>query len=181
MKATELLESQHRNIEDLFSRLEDGHSSVLDELADNIVAHMMIEQEIFYPAVSSVDPNAIAESFEEHAIAEISLKRLLRTEGEDEPFTARLGVLKELIARHVDEEEGDLFPDVEQDIAEDRLEKLGMEMKARFEEILEAGHRSVLPEGMDETTSDRALVGDTRAGTSRARTADRTRGSERRT
>src|SRR6185503_13008885 len=105
MKATELLESQHRTIEELFSRLEDGHSNVLHELADNLVAHMMVEQEIFYPAVSSVDPNAIAESFEEHAMAEISLKRLLRTEGEDEPFNARLSVLKELVTRHVDEEE----------------------------------------------------------------------------
>jgi hemerythrin-like domain-containing protein len=178
MKATELLEAQHRTIEELFLRLEDGHSNVLHELADNLVAHMMVEQEIFYPAVSSVDPNSIAESFEEHATAEISLKRLLRTEGEEEPFNARLSVLKELVTRHVDEEEGDLFPDVEQDIAEDRLEKLGMEMKARFDEILAQGHRNVLPEGMDETTSDRALIGEVGEGQGRALRRGRTLGSE---
>src|SRR5438046_460818 len=121
MKATELLETQHRKVEELFSKLEDGQSNVLEELANNLAAHMAIEQEIFYPAVSSINSSTIAESFEEHATAEMSLKRLLKAKPDDDSFSARLSVLKELVKHHVQEEEGELFPEVEEDMSEARL------------------------------------------------------------
>ena len=160
MKATELLETQHRKMEDLFSELEDGRSNLLEELANNLAAHMTIEQEIFYPAVSSINSSTIAESFEEHAIAEMSLKRLLNTKPEEESFSARLSVLKELVRLHVHEEEAELFPEVDQDLAEARLAELGEQMKARFDEAMDEGYERLLPGGFDETSSDRALTGD---------------------
>jgi len=38
-------------------------------LANNLAAHMAIEQNLFYPAVRDVDGRMVAESYEEHAIA----------------------------------------------------------------------------------------------------------------
>lgn len=157
MKATALLETQHRKVEALFKKLENGRSdprAVLEELANSLAAHMAIEQELFYPKVKEVDSDVVNESYEEHAVAELSLKRLLLTDPEEEAFMARVTTLKELIAHHVQEEEEELFPAVEKKIDEDELAQLGKAMKARFDEVLEAGFAAAVPKGMAKTSSD---------------------------
>lgn len=147
MKATSLLEKQHRKVEAIFKKLEGGRSEaapLLTELANDIAAHMMIEQEIFYPAVREVKEDLVLEAYEEHAVAEFALKRLLETKPSDETFLAKVTTLKELIDHHVKEEEDVLFPKVEKEIEEKLLTELGKQMKARFEEVLEEGYEAVL-------------------------------------
>ena len=157
MKATQLLKEQHRKVEKLFAEIEGGDSDALQELANNLVGHMAIEQEIFYPAVREVKSDLISESFEEHAVAELALKRALELDSEEEQFDARVSVLKELIAHHVEEEEGQLFPAVESKLSADILEDLGRQMQERFEEVVAEGHEAALPEGFEETSADQAL------------------------
>jgi hemerythrin superfamily protein len=146
MKATMLLEKQHRKVEGLFKRLAggkgDAHALVI-MLADDLAAHMVIEQEIFYPAVKRVKKDLVLESYEEHAIAQYALSRLLQTKPSAESFQARVTALKELIEHHVEEEEEDLFPKVNKALGEE-LEPLGRRMKARFDEIVEAGYAHAL-------------------------------------
>lgn len=159
MKATALLESQHRKVEALFKKLENGRSDagpLLEELADNLAAHMAIEQEIFYPRVKDVDADLVNESYEEHAVAELALKRLLTTDpdADEESFMARVTTLKELIEHHVEEEEQELFPTVEDKVDEDELAQLGKSMKARFDEVLEAGFANAVPKGWAKTSAD---------------------------
>lgn len=156
MKATALLEEQHRKVESLFSKLASGDTGVLAELANELVAHMTIEQEMFYPAIRSVDAEQVTESFEEHAIAELALKRLLATDQNDEAFPARVSVLQELVQRHIDDEESDLFPTVEAEYSSDQLETLGEQMQWRFDEVLAEDEEGKLPRGFDETSADRA-------------------------
>ena len=157
MKATALLESQHRKVEALFKKLENGRSdpsATLEELADNLAAHMAIEQEIFYPRVKQIDADVVNESYEEHAVAELTLKRLLAADPDDESFMARVTTLKELILHHVEEEEQELFPSVEEQIDEDELAQLGKSMKARFDEVMEAGFAAAVPKGWAKTSAD---------------------------
>jgi len=157
MKATDLLKKQHRKVEQLFAKIEaSGSADAVEELANELAAHMAIEQEILYPAISSVDAERVAESFEEHAVAELELKRLLRTSEEDEAaFKARVVTLKELIGHHVTEEEEELFPKVEKKMARETLDDLAERMKARFDEALDAGYEAVLPKGPSKTSADR--------------------------
>ncbi|HET9957322.1 MAG TPA: hemerythrin domain-containing protein [Polyangiaceae bacterium] len=157
MNAITLLKNQHRKVEALFKKLENGRSdaqTVLDELANSLAAHMAIEQEIFYPAVKEVDSDVVNESFEEHSLAEVALKRLLATDPEDEAFDARVTALKELIEHHVEEEEEELFPKVEKALEEEVLTQLAKEMKPRFEEVFEAGFEAAVPKGMAKTSAD---------------------------
>ncbi|WP_441291009.1 hemerythrin domain-containing protein [Sorangium sp. KYC3313] len=159
MKATSLLEKQHRKVESLFKQLESGRSDpalVLAELANELAAHMAIEQETFYPAVQQIKEDLILESFEEHAIAELALKRLLSTSPEDLSFKARVTTLKELIQHHVEEEEKELFPAVEKAVDEKRLAELGRSMKAEFEQRLAEGYEALLPAGYKKTSADQA-------------------------
>ncbi len=116
---------------------------------------MTIEQDIFYPAVREVDKDMVLESFEEHAIAELALKRLLASAPNDQAFTAKAMVLKELIEHHVEEEEEDLFPKVEKKLASERLDSLGKRMKDAFEAAVERGYEAALPKGA-QTSADAA-------------------------
>lgn len=160
MKATTLLERQHRKVESLFKKLESGRSDpgpVLTELANDLCAHMKIEQEIFYPTVRSIDPDLVMESYEEHAMAEIGLKRLLATDPEDPTFHAKVTTLKELIEHHVEEEEEELFPKVEKKLGEERLDALGKQMKEAFAAAVEEGYEALLPRGK-KTTADATVM-----------------------
>lgn len=157
MNATSLLERQHRKVEALFKKLESGRSDpgpVLEELANSLAAHMAIEQDIFYPAIREVDSDMVNESYEEHSLAEVALKRLLATDPEDEAFQARVTALKELIEHHVEEEEQELFPEVAKALGEDTLNTLGKTMKKTFDEVFAAGFEAAVPHGMAKTSAD---------------------------
>jgi len=157
MDAIKLLEKQHRKVEAILKKLERGNAAaaeLVEELANNLAAHMAIEQEILYPAVQSVDKKLISESFEEHALAEVSLKRLLATDPEADEFKARATALRELIQHHVEEEETELFPKVEKKLGEEKLEQLGTQMKRRFAEVLNEGFEAAVPRGFARTSAD---------------------------
>jgi hemerythrin superfamily protein len=147
MKATSLLEQQHRKIEAIFKRLEEGRSDaapLVTELANDLTAHMVIEERLFYPAAREVKAGLVLEGLEEHAIARFALKRLLAVHPEDETFQAKVTALKEIIAHHVKEEEEELFPKVEKAMEKARLDDLGAEMKVKFDEVVEEGYEAVL-------------------------------------
>jgi hemerythrin-like domain-containing protein len=157
MNAISLLKNQHRKVEALFKKLEGGRSdpqAVREELANSLAAHMAIEHEFFYPGVKEVDEDMVNESFEEHSLAEVALKRLLATDPEDETFAARVTALKELIQHHVEEEEQELFPEVEKAISEESLNEMGKLMKRRFDEVFANGFEATVPRGMAKTSAD---------------------------
>jgi len=157
MKATSLLEHQHRRVEALFKTLESGvadHAAALEELANSLAAHMAIEQDIFYPAVKRLNEELVNESYEEHALAEVALKRLLGTDPEDDEFLARVTALKDLTQHHVEEEEDELFPAVQGAMDKEALEQLGETMQQRFDAVFAAGFEATLPKGWAKTSAD---------------------------
>lgn len=159
MKATDLLTQQHRKAKAIFKKLENGRGdteALLLELANDLAAHMAIEHELFYPAVAEIDAFLINESFEEHALGEIAIKRLLSADPGDEAFKAKVTAARELIVHHADEEEEELFPKVEKRIDADQLKALGKQMKERFEQAVEEGHEQVWPRGYAKTLADSA-------------------------
>lgn len=162
MKATTLLERQHRKVITILKKLEGGRErnkrELVQELCANMAGHMAIEQELFYPVLREVDEELAFEALEEHALAEFELKRVLHTDPEDDSFAPRVAALRELFENHVQEEEQEMFPKVDEEIEEDRLDELGDEMKARFDEVLERGPDSVIPSSLGETSADRALA-----------------------
>jgi len=157
MKATDLLETQHRQVKALFRRLEQrapDEQSALEELANSLAAHLTVEQDIFYPAIRRVAAKLVAESYEEHALAEVALKRLLTTAPEEDAFQARLAALRDVIEHHVQEEEDELFPQVAAALDTETLEQLGRSMQERFDEVFASGFEAVLPQGWATTSAD---------------------------
>lgn len=158
MKATLLLEKQHRKIEALFKKLERGRADaapMVTELAADLAAHMVIEEEFFYPAARRFMAALVLEGAEEHMVARFALKRLVDADRDDETFLAKVSALKGLIEHHVKEEEEELFPEVAAALGDDASEALGASMKARFDVLVESGYEAAVS---TNTSTDHAMV-----------------------
>lgn len=146
MKATALLEKQHRKVEGLFRALEGGAATAgqLEELATALTAHAMIEEEMFYPEVKAVKSELVLESYEEHQMMAFAVKRLAACDPAQESFPARVKAVKDIVTHHVQEEETELFPAVTQALGEEKEEALGEQMEARFVELSDLGYEGAL-------------------------------------
>jgi hemerythrin superfamily protein len=162
MKATSLLKQQHRKVESLLEQLEKGSArpAALDELAKDLASHMAIEQNIFYPAVRESDPELIEESYEEHAVAELALKRLLGTSHRDPTFSAKVAALKAVVLHHMQQEEEQLFPRVDKALG-DKLGALGEKLEHAFRAAQQEGFQALVPSTFARTSADeaRAVLG----------------------
>ena len=158
MKATALLKEQHDEVRSIFKQLEkgNGHSkALLQKLANSLAAHMVIEQELFYPAVMRVKEDLILEGYEEHAVARFALKRLMKTAPSDRTFLAKVKTLEEIIEDHASEEEDELFARAEKALGAGS-EELCKRMKTLFEKTVKAGYEVAVGRGGEAVTSAKA-------------------------
>lgn len=146
MNAIDLLESQHREVANLFEKIEGARNRETKErafvrLADGLAIHAAIEEHHFYPAVRAKrTEDILLESLEEHLAIKRVLSDLLEVDTNDETFDAKLKVLKEEVEHHVEEEERELFPKVRKILDEGQLEALGQAMSAEHDELEEKGN-----------------------------------------
>lgn len=152
MNATTLLAQQHTEVRDLFSeyaQAEDGRAkrAIFMRIADNLAAHATIEEQIFYPAAYQGEDleDLLEEAVEEHLSMKRIIADLLDMSASDPSFDAKVSVLREQVEHHVEEEEGELFPKVEQTLDSSDLDELGDEMETMFAEIMEDGPRHQVP------------------------------------
>ncbi len=116
--ALELLETQHRRVEDLFEQLagltprDREFNQLLVEVGDMLAIHASIEEQIFYPAVEQRQ----TEAFLEQAVDDhLQVKRVLATileNARSREVAQELEELAGLTEEHVIEEELELFPKV---------------------------------------------------------------------
>jgi hemerythrin superfamily protein len=145
MNAIDLLKSQHREVEKLFSKIDKAKDartkqSLFGQIADALAGHAAIEEHQFYRAVKAKrTEDILLESLEEHLGIKRVIADLLEISASDETFDAKIKVLKEQVEHHVGEEESDLFPKVKKVLDKGELEALGEKMSAEFD-TLEAGH-----------------------------------------
>lgn len=151
MKATDLLKQQHRELDQLFIDLlsvtdPQERKSVREELALKLVAHTTIERELFYAELEHTD--TLAEAYEEHAIIDWGLQRLLVADPRSDGFRAKVTVMKQLVERHLSEEEDTLLPQAERTFGGAMLDELGMRMRRRYDQIEEQGYEALLAQAI---------------------------------
>ena len=139
MNAIDLLKQQHTKTKKALEKVHKSGATAaeLKQIGDELVAHMVIEEHIFYPRVKELMQDMIEESFEEHAVARFELARLLQAGAEAKKTRAL--VLKELLEHHIEEEEEEMFPKVKKHIDAEELKALGAKMEAAFEKAVEKG------------------------------------------
>ena len=156
--AIALLKADHRKVEDLFEQYESASGKerkrkLAMEICMELTAHAMIEEEIFYPACKgAVEKDLIQEAYVEHDGAKVLMAELEAGDPSEEFYDAKVKVLKEQIEHHVEEEE----KRVEGMFSQARkagvdVDRLGEEMLARKEELMQQFQTSGLPK--PETTT----------------------------
>ena len=157
MNAVDMLESQHREMEELFAKLEkadrsDRKQKLFTQIADKLAVHASIEEQEFYPAVKAKrTEDILLESLEEHLGIKRVLSDLIDLDPSDETFDAKTKVLQEQVEHHVGEEEDDLFPKVKKIFDEETLVAIAQQMALLQEELLAKGNpRLAVPAETDE-------------------------------
>jgi len=137
MKATVLLKRQHREVEKLFATAlktenEKSRRKAMEDIIHALEHHTQIEEDVFYPAVRDIGTrkatDMIGEAYEEHHVVKLVLAELPEVDPGAENFKAKMTVLKELVAHHVEEEEDEMFPMAEKKLGEDRSSELAEEI-----------------------------------------------------
>ena len=134
-----LLKNDHKTVEKLFKQFEklgdSAHASkrkVVHEIITELSIHAAIEEQHFYPTVRAQAPDIadnVLEGLEEHHIVKWTLSELEGMSPEEERFDAKVTVLIESVRHHVEEEEGEMFPQVRAAIGRKELRELGDTME----------------------------------------------------
>jgi len=136
--ATELLKDDHDRVDALFQKVkanEDGNNKdTFQKIMQELEIHTHIEEQIFYPnLLENGDEELqkiVREGLEEHGQVKTLLAEMGSMSGDDEEFKAKLQVVMENVEHHVQEEEGEMFPLVKDQLDEQMLTRLGSLMMA---------------------------------------------------
>ncbi|WP_238013994.1 hemerythrin domain-containing protein [Dactylosporangium sp. AC04546] len=133
--AVTLIVNDHRVMERLFDKLRSGHGDrqqLLDECAARLTAHSHAEEEKVYPVLAEIGEQEEAhQGADEHHQAERMLHDLQRMSPEGPDFEDRLEDFIEAVRRHVEKEESEILPALQEALPAERLDELG----AAFEEV----------------------------------------------
>ena len=138
----EILENDHREVEEMFRELESLRGASTDEakqrrkdLADQVtielVRHSVAEEVLVYPVVEDkVSAEEAEHAREEHAEAEETLQRLEKLDADEPAFDDELAELMKEIRHHIEDEEGEMFAHMRRAIDAEELRKLGARVEA---------------------------------------------------
>ena len=148
ISAIDLLEEDHRLVEGFFDEYEKLEAAPEKQqlglkICLALQVHAQIEEEIFYPEAREAIEKAelIDEAIVEHAAAKQLIAEIESMEASDELYDAKVKVLGEQVSHHIEEEEGELFPQVKN--AKLDLDALGKKMAERkatlFQQVADGG------------------------------------------
>ncbi|MGW1892306.1 hemerythrin domain-containing protein [Streptomyces sp. NPDC002004] len=132
------LTTDHREVEALFAKIEalpvgdERRRELADELTMELVRHSVAEEQYLYPAVrehlEGGDELADKEVADHEKVEEL-LKQLEGREADNPEFDHFVAKIKFEVADHVRDEEGRLFPMMEQACTPQMLEDLGEKVR----------------------------------------------------
>ena len=140
--ATQLIRRDHKKVDGLFTKFEqakkpDAKQRICQQAIQELEVHAKLEEEIFYPAVKKHlgEEEMLQEAKEEHQEAKSIMAELKKMNADDEQFEEKFSELVEGVKHHVEEEEGEMLPKVEDSDMD--LADIGEQMAERKEELLE--------------------------------------------
>jgi hemerythrin superfamily protein len=144
-KATQLLRQDHKKVEGLFNKCEQAKGTeakrrLAMQVMNELEIHAQLEEEIFYRAVKRAidETDLVDEAVQEHKEAKSLIAQIKKMQGQDigaDEFESKFSELVKAVQHHVEEEEGEMFPKVED--SELDLAGLGSEMTDRKKELMQ--------------------------------------------
>jgi hemerythrin superfamily protein len=186
--ATQLLRQDHKKVEGLFNKYEQGKNMDAKkrfamQAMNELEVHAQIEEEIFYPAVKKgiEEGELVDEAVQEHQEAKSLIAELKKLQGQGDgaaaEFESKFSNLMEAIQHHVEEEEGEMFPKVED--SELDLAELGSEMAERKQELMQEMGVANKPSGSRSRSKTKSKSKSTRRTKSRSTKARKSSGGKR--
>ena len=136
MNALDILKQDHQKVKGLFQEIRKDsdrgrQKELFDKIDTELEIHTHIEETVFYPAVDEHEEfkDMIAEALEEHQEVKSLLDELEELGADDHDFGSKLQQLMEAVEHHVEEEEGEMFPKIQEVFDEDELEELGRDLE----------------------------------------------------
>ena len=119
--ALEMLEADHRKVERMFDQYEDEKEESGEDMKRELAQRICMELKVHTQV--------------EHQSAKDLIAQIEGASEIDETFDAKVKVLGEYVKHHVQEEENEMFPQVQS--MQEELDELGQEMTARKVELME--------------------------------------------
>lgn len=143
--AITLLMEDHKRVKKLFAefkKIKDQtgaapqKSKLVQQICKELSIHATVEEELFYPTVRAgiPDQELMDEATVEHAGAKALIAQLQEMTPGDDLYDAKVIVLSESIEHHVQEEEGEMFPQAQK--AQVLTELLAAQMFQRQQDLL---------------------------------------------
>jgi iron-sulfur cluster repair protein YtfE (RIC family) len=134
-----LLETDHREVEDLFAKAESTTGSakqqVVTKIASELTLHAEVEEQIVYPAMRQAGLNDIVDEAEaEHSRVKELVAQLEAMDATTDEVDDVLAELKADVQHHVEEEETEGFPKFREAVDQAELQALA----SRVEEAKQA-------------------------------------------
>ncbi len=132
------LTTDHREVEELFAQIEalpsgdPQRKELVSDVTRELIRHAIAEEAYVYPEVRKVlpDGDTIADhELSEHSEAERTMKDLEKLDADDPQFDPLVSNLIGTIRHHIQDEETDLFPRLAGAVTQERLEKLGDQVR----------------------------------------------------
>jgi hypothetical protein len=163
ISATDVLRNEHQIIKDMFRQFDDATSdrqkkSIGDDCLRQIEGHVVMKEELFYPAVRRYvgERQRVVQALAALQVAKLLIKELKGLPG-GEHYNARFNLLKENIIQHVDEELSELLPRVEKSDLD--LQQLGQQMLVLKNRVTPSRFRNVNRQTVAAVAAGAAAVG----------------------
>jgi len=138
-----LIIRDHRQIDKLFDQLLKSSGSdrtqLVNRIGELLIPHNRAEEAKVYPRIAEIIPPETGEvhhGAEEHHEAEKLLRKLRGMQPADAEFESTAHKLIDAVRHHVEEEESDILPTLEDAVEPDALEQLGRDFQQYREQEL---------------------------------------------
>jgi hypothetical protein len=151
--ALQLLTSDHAEVSALFKKYDklanasaeaSDRQAHAEQICTLLTVHAAIEEEIFYPAAraAGVDDALMDEADVEHAAAKDLIAQIRAMPPDEDHYDAKVKVLGEQIAHHVEEEQDKMFPKCR--AAGMDLAALGRALAARKDALMQEASEEIV-------------------------------------
>ena len=137
-----MIKQDHKKVARLFQKYQkaknrEAKRNIADQAMEQLEIHAKVEEEIFYPAAKKQleDGQLINGALKEHDTVKDLIEGLRAMPSDDETFDQQWSELVENVQHHVEEEEGELLPQIQD--SELDLSQIGEEIAERQEELEE--------------------------------------------
>jgi hemerythrin superfamily protein len=140
MDALTILKQQHREVDELFDRIQEctdeERITLLGRLSEKLTLHAEIEERHFYPFARRMGiQDMVDRSLQEHAEAKQLIAEILQMKRHDARLMEDVRKLMSSVQSHVREEENTLFPRLVSVASAENLAIMGMEMQRTMDEL----------------------------------------------